>query len=116
MSQEYSIDPLEIIFAREVVRDASESVIAEARAAGVVAHADEPLRVIAYRMAEKGLTRLPVIAPDGSTSGVIELADLLTARSRVLDAEQRRERILGTKGQLRAIAALFGGDRPRTTT
>src|SRR5215472_12098202 len=115
LSQEYSIDPHEIIFAREVVREVPEDVIAEARASGIVAHADEPLRIIAYRMAEKGLTRLPVIASDGSTSGVIELSDLLTARSRVLDAEQRRERTLGTKGQLRAIAALFGGDRPHTT-
>jgi chloride channel protein, CIC family len=115
LSQEYSIDPLEIIFAREVVREATPDVLADARAAGAVAHADEPLRIIAYRMAERGLTRLPVVTSDGSTMGVIELADLLTARSRVLDAEQRRERILGTRTQLRAIAALFGGDRRRTT-
>jgi H+/Cl- antiporter ClcA len=115
LSQEYSIDPLEIIFAREVAREVPADVVAEARASGVVAHADEPLRIIAYRMAEKGLTRLPVIASDGSTSGIIELSDLLTARSRVLDAEQRRERTLGTKGQLRAIAAIFGGDRSHTT-
>ncbi|HET6958896.1 MAG TPA: chloride channel protein, partial [Vicinamibacterales bacterium] len=114
LSQEYSIDPLEIIFAREVVREAAPDVLADARAAGAVAHADEPLRIIAYRMAERGLTRLPVVTSDGSTMGVIELADLLTARSRVLDAEQRRERILGTRTQLRAIAALFGGDRRRS--
>jgi chloride channel protein, CIC family len=113
LSQEYSIDPLEIIFAREVVREATPEVLADARAAGALAYADEPLRIIAYRMAERGLTRLPVITSDGSTMGVIELADLLTARSRVLDAEQRRERILGTRTQLRAIAAMFGGDRRR---
>jgi len=113
LSQEYSVDPLEIIFAREVVRDATPDVVADAHAGGAVALADEPLRIIAYRMAEKGLTRLPVIASNGSTLGVIELSDLLTARSRVLDAEQRRERTLGTRTQLRAIAALFGGDRRR---
>ena len=115
LSQEYSIDPLEIIFAREVVREASAAVIADASMAGAIAHADEPLRIVAYRMAEKGLTRLPVIASDGSTLGIIELADLLTARSRVLEAEQHRERTLGTRVQLRAIAALFGGDRRRIT-
>ena len=115
LSQEYSIDPLEIIFAREVVRDAPAAVIAEARMAGAIAHADEPLRIVAYRMAEKGLTRLPVVTSDGSTLGVIELADLLTARSRVLEAEQHRERTLGTRVQLRAIAALFGGDRRHIT-
>ena len=114
LSQEYSVDPLEIIFAREVVREVDGLVLADARAHGVVAYADEPLRVVAYRMAEHELTRLPVISPEGATLGIIELSDLLTARSRVLEAEQRRERHLGTRVQLRAIAALFGGDRKPT--
>ena len=111
LSQEYSIDPLEIIFAREVAREAPADVIADARAAGVVAYENEPLRVVAYKMAEKQLTRLPVIASDGATLGVIELSDLLTARSRVLEAEGRRERILGN----RAISVIFGGERHRPT-
>jgi chloride channel protein, CIC family len=111
LSQEYSIDPLEIIFAREVARQVDAVVLADARSHGVVAYENEPLRVIAYRMAEKGLTRLPVLAADGSAAGVIELSDLLSARNRTLDAEQRRERMLGTREQLRAVAALFGGDR-----
>ena len=115
LSQEYSIDPLEIIFAREVVRETTPGILADARAAGVIAYADEPLRIIAYRMAETGVTRLPVVAADGATLGIIELRDLLFARSRVLDAEQRRERTLGTRAHLRAIAALFGGDRRPTT-
>jgi hypothetical protein len=57
-----------------------------------------------------------VLARDGSTDaiGVIELSDLLSARTRVLEAEQRRERTLGTRAQLRAVAALFGGDRRPT--
>jgi CIC family chloride channel protein len=61
----------------------------------VVAHPDEPLRVVAYRMAETGLTRLPVV--DGSPGrlvGMIALRDLLEARLRNLDAERRRERFL----------------------
>jgi hypothetical protein len=114
LSQEYSIDPLEIIFAREVARQVDAGVMADAHSHGIVAYEDEPLRVVAYRMAEKGLTRLPVLPRNGSTEalGVIELSDLLSARTRVLDAEQRRERMLGTRAQLRAVAALFGGDRP----
>ena len=65
-------------------------------------------------MAETGVTRLPVIARQtGERLGIIELSDLLTARSRILEAEQRRERLLGTREQLRAIGAMFGGDRRR---
>jgi len=156
LSREYSIDPLEIIFAREVVRtnvtalpvDATPVAIRAAfegepprrheqrlfpivdgtgqlvgavtrkklrawldapeqePAAGlierapVVAHTDEPLRTVVYRMAESGLTRLPVVEPDGRFVGIVALADLLTARARILDAERRRERVLGTGWRL----------------
>jgi chloride channel protein, CIC family len=162
LSREYEIDPLEVIFAREVVRggvaalpaDATRrdgaSLLATARSektahssvsrgphnqrlfplvdsdrrlAGVVtrssliawldrggdallmdvahrqpivAYGDEPLRVVAFRMAEKGVTRLPVVERrDGTLVGMVALSDLLTARSRILEAEQRRERTLG---------------------
>jgi CBS domain-containing protein len=111
LSQEYSIDPLEIIFAHEVARQVAPDVLRDAQSHGVVAYANEPLRIIAYRMAEKGITRLPVLSDDGTPTGVIELSDLLSARNRTLEAEQRRERMLGTRAQLRAVAALFGGDR-----
>ena len=88
----------------------------ESLAHGVFAYADEPLRMVAYRMAETGVTKLPVVSrQDGAPLGIIELSDLLTARSRILEAEQRRERLLGTRAQLRAIAAMFGGDRRRTS-
>jgi CIC family chloride channel protein len=116
LSREYSTDPLEIIFAREVARTVEATVFAEASSKGVVVYADEPLRMVANRMAETGVTRLQVITRhDGAPLGIIELSDLLTARSRILDAEHRRERHLGTRAQLRAIAAMFGGDRRRTT-
>jgi len=155
LSREYSIDPLEIIFAREVVRTSVVALPATAtvdqvtaslkvganarhdqrlfpvidearRVVGVVtrydlrqwlagpgrsgrmlgdvierrpvmAYADEPLRMIVYRMAETGLTRLPVVERrDGALVGMLALTDLLTARARILDAEQRRERVLGS--------------------
>ncbi len=167
LSCEYAVDPLEIIFASEVVRTAVVALPADAtpdrvasvlgddknlrraqrlfpvvddrkRVVGVmtrgglrqwlndraplaptlgsvsqrnpvVAYADEPLRVIVFRMAETGLTRLPVISrADGTLVGMIALQDLLTARARVLEAERRRERVLGSRLRL---FHLFGRDR-----
>ena len=65
----------------------------------VVAHPDEPLRVVVYRMAQTGLTRLPVVDRTASRLlvGMISLSDLLQARVHNLEAEQRRERILFTR-------------------
>jgi CIC family chloride channel protein len=59
-----------------------------------IAHPDEPLRVVAYRMAKTGLTRFPVV--DRETCkliGLVSLSDLLKARALNLEAEQRRERV-----------------------
>jgi chloride channel protein, CIC family len=104
LSREYSIDPLEIIFAREVMRPVDGAGAAADRH-GVVAHPDEPLRVVVYRMAETGITRLPVVPRHGGDAiGVIELKDLLTARVRILEAERRRERVLGARLRLRRTA------------
>ncbi|MEO8359056.1 MAG: chloride channel protein [Vicinamibacteria bacterium] len=149
LSREYAVDPLEILFVREVMRtkvvaldgatlisnlphslhkdpargqrlypilegeklvgvsgraaliDLSRGehvnrTLAEAApGAPVVAHSDEPLRVVVYRMAETGHTRLPVVESDGSGKfvGMISLEDLLKARATNLDAERRRERV-----------------------
>jgi len=62
----------------------------------VVAHPEEPLRTVVYRMAETGLTRFPVVERDDRRKlvGIIALTDLLEARVRNLEAERRRERIL----------------------
>jgi hypothetical protein len=68
---------------------------------------DEPLRLIVYRMADKGVTRLPVVSrADRSFIGMLALNDLLGARARILDAEQRRERVLGARLRL---PTMFGG-------
>lgn len=65
----------------------------------VTAFADEPLRIAAYRMAETGLTRMPVVSRDDPRclEGMLALTDLLRARARTLDEERRRERILRTR-------------------
>jgi len=153
LSREYAVDPLEILFVREVMRtkvmvlsaaatlgelqqslraDHRQSqrllpvVNAEGQFVGVVtrddirnriaaegeaslrlslaefvrpetvaAYPDEPLRVVVYRMAEKGFTRMPVVEPGtGRFLGLIALDDLLKARGRHLEEESRRERQL----------------------
>ena len=153
LSREYAVDPLEILFAREVMRTTiavlpAVSTIAQIQAslnsdhrqkqrllpvvnsdgtlAGVLTrkdirdridhegdlalrrtlrevartntsdvYADEPLRVVVYRMAETGFTRMPVVdRASGKFLGLISLDDLLKARARHLEEERRRERTL----------------------
>jgi CIC family chloride channel protein len=67
----------------------------------IVAYPDESLRMIVYRMAQTGLTRFPVVERERRRLvGMIALTDLLKARALNLDAEQRRERVLGAHIQL----------------
>jgi chloride channel protein, CIC family len=166
LSREYAVDPLEILFVREVMRNNivalpanmpsaeaaaslkpgnvkraqllypvvdpgqclvgaitrndlheiiehkhSSGVLADvAKKDPVVAYANEPLRVVVYRMAETGFTRLPVLESVESRKlvGMISLHDLLHARTRSIQEEQRRERVLrirlpfGVRGPLAA--------------
>ncbi len=156
LSREYAVDPLEILFVREVMRanvvvlpaagalrefqhslraDRRQSqrllpvVNAEGRFVGVLtrgdilerieqegeaalrrtlgelvrqqtveAFPDEPLRAVVYRMAEKGITRMPVVEPSsGRLLGLISLTDLLKARARHLEEERRREQVLSLR-------------------
>jgi CBS domain-containing protein len=86
---------------QELTQQCSRNPTAECHLSGfveskpVVAHPDESLRVVVYRMAETGVTRLPVLERGNSRKllGMISLRDLLQARVRNLEAEQRRERI-----------------------
>ena len=151
MSREYAVDPLEILFAREVMRTniaalpsgaAFDTLVASlhvdpakgpqrlypvvddgmrllgvvtrvdlqrhvdqrralsdaeiVRAEPVVVYPDDPLRVVVYKMAETGLTRMPVVERSNPNKvvGMISLADLLRARTRDLDEERRRERLI----------------------
>ena len=77
----------------------------------VVAYADEPLRLVVYRMAETGFTRMPVCDSEDMRRlvGMISLDDLLRARTRTLEEERRRERVL-------RIHLPFGPRGPSTKT
>src|SRR5262249_10639390 len=60
-----------------------------------IAHPNETLRAVVYRMAESGFTRMPVVEPDsGKLLCLVALDDLLKARSRHQEEEQRRDRPL----------------------
>ena len=91
VTREYEIDPLEVLFVRDVLR--TEGVAAKRPA---FAYVDETLRTIAYRMAATGNTELSVLAREDGEAvvGEISLEDLLTARKRHLEEERRRERRL----------------------
>lgn len=62
----------------------------------VVAYPDEPLRSAVYRMAETGFTRFPVVERENAQKllGIVSLNDLLKARTRNLEEERQRERVL----------------------
>ena len=83
---------------RQALAEANDghTTIAEiADAEPVVAYPGETLRTIANRMAETGLTRLPVVERDsGRLLGLLALQDLLKARLHALHEERRRERVL----------------------
>jgi chloride channel protein, CIC family len=76
----------------------------------VIAYPDEPLRAVVYRMAETGVTRMPVIERDTDSSklaGMIALRDLLRARVRSLQEEQNREQVLRLHRLVPASARTF---------
>ena len=104
LSREYALDPLEILFAREVMRPPEDRMPDTGQA---VAYANEPLRAVVHRMMETGHMILPVVRShsDPERVGIIELHDLLQARSRNLEAEHARERVIGFGVPLRAAEA-----------
>ncbi|HTT60272.1 MAG TPA: chloride channel protein [Bryobacteraceae bacterium] len=147
LSREYAVDPLEILFVREVMRTSIAAIPARltgrelaqalnsdhtmrpgqhlyplvdddrrvvrvvtrgdlerfaksgtepAQRAPVVAYPDEPLRVVVHRMSDTGLTRFPVVNNEREHKlvGIVALSDLLRARTRSLEEERHRERML----------------------
>ena len=62
----------------------------------VICFPDETCRTAAERMADAGVGRLPVVSPEDPRRlvGILTRSDLLKARERYLELEQRRERLL----------------------
>jgi len=80
----------------QVVHDGDRPLARLVRPDPVVAFEDEPLRLVVYRRAETGLTRFPVINNERERKlvGMVALTDLLQARTRSLEDERHRERVL----------------------
>jgi len=156
LSREYAVDPLEILFVREVMRasvvalpagstvaEIQQSLRADSRqtqrllpvvdACGVLVGVltrgdlrkrleqegevalrkplrelvrqetvetfpDESLRFVVYRIAEKAITRMPVVERETQRFlGLVSLDDLLKARTRHLEEERRREQVLNLR-------------------
>ena len=173
MSREYAVDPLEIIFAREVMRtnivalpakisqkELAQSINSDRRPLGqhlypvvdeqdnligiatrkdllkllqeqcsigdgyqlaeliephpTVAFPDDPLRVVVTRMAETGYTRLPVVKRESPQKliGIISLNDLLKARTRNVEEERTRERVL----HIRFLTSKRAGNEKKPVT
>jgi len=72
----------------------------------VTAYSTESLRVVADRMAEHDLTRLPVIedSDEAPFLGIISLRDLIKARRYRLNEERVRERVLHIKRKVKVPA------------
>jgi len=112
LSREYSVDPLEVLFVGDVMGDAVEPLAAALP--GVVAHADDTLRHVAYAMAEHGVTSLPVVDREHHERllGTVTLEQLLRGRLRDLQEERHRERVLSS-GDLIGFGR---GDRKEVVT
>jgi chloride channel protein, CIC family len=81
--------------------------------AAAVAGPSETLRAVVYRMAESGFTRMPVVEHEtGKLVGLVALDDLLKARSRHQEEEQRRDRPL----KLRFLLPGGATEETETTT
>jgi CIC family chloride channel protein len=80
---------------RELMESDKGGTLADVLREPVLAHPDEPLRGVVMRMAETGLTRMPVVESEsGELVGMVSLRDLLLARVRNLSEERHRERVL----------------------
>jgi CIC family chloride channel protein len=94
---------------RELMESGAGGALADVLREPVVAHPDEPLRVVVLRMAETGLTRMPVVESDsGELVGMVSLHDLLLARVRNLNEERHRERVLELRLPFRSRVKVSG--------
>ena len=74
----------------------------------IVAFPDETCRMAAERMAHAGVGRLPIVerAQSDRLVGIVSRSDLLKARTRWVDLEERRERLIRLRSARREKGAL----------
>ena len=97
LTREYSTDPLEVFFAREVMTGAAAPPDqAMDGGPGVTVYSDSTLREVANEFARRGATAAKVVdrAAPGRVVGHITLGQLLHARREDLREEEHRERPL----------------------
>ncbi len=87
ITREYEIDPLEVLFVREVMRPELAPEVAD------IAYFEETLRTVTQRMAKLGVTTMSVVDENQNPVGTLLLEDVLAARRRHLEEETRREAI-----------------------
>lgn len=109
LSREYSVDPLEVLFVGDVMREELPDGVS---AGGPAVYEDDTLRHVAYVMADLERTELTVVdraRPDVAV-GSVRLEDLLAGRLHDLREERHRTRELHPLKRVR----LRGGASPRT--
>ncbi|HVV85453.1 MAG TPA: chloride channel protein [Kofleriaceae bacterium] len=102
ITREYEVDPLEVLFVRDVCPAEAERASSGAAAPApghsrplspeLRVHLDDTLRTVVYRMAAADVTILPIVDDHGGFLGEVALADVLKARLRHLEQETRRDR------------------------
>ncbi len=98
LSREYSVDPMEVLFVREVMRPAEAEDYVSTVPADAYALLDEQLTSVEYKMAKTSRTRLPVVKKRGGpVVGAISLEDLFKARTRHMDGERNRQRVINIR-------------------
>ena len=94
LTREYSTDPLETFFAKDVMHPVEPGTARPAPGDAVEVLPETTLRTIAYLFAEYEATDALVIGPEGGVLGTVGIRDLLSARLHDLTEEHHRSRTL----------------------
>lgn len=104
LTREYTTDPLETFFVRDVMNPATELATA------LTVHADDTLRTVACRFADSGLASA-LVTDEVGVIGSVTVTDLLTARRHDLTEEHHRERLIVFRSPIKPN----GNGRPTVT-
>ena len=109
LTREYSADPLEMVFVRDVMSPVSSPAVAPA----AFVHTDDTLRHLAHTMAESGMTELHVVdrSDPRVVCGTVTLSEVLEGHRRDLHEERHSERLLDPLALLRSRFPSRDGSR-----